>query len=134
MTEAQAIEALTQHWIDTWPGLSAVPFTFDNEIADSAASYVRVSFVPTVRAQRTMGTEGGRQFSNRGQVFVSLFGPVNVGVKALYELAAHVRTVYEAQRIADEILTYAGSTRRSPSDGVWEMVTVTIPYWFDELR
>jgi hypothetical protein len=133
VTEAQVIEVLTQRWVDTWPGLSAVPFTFDNEIADGAESYARVSFVPTVRNQATMGDVGGRRFEMRGQIFVSLFGPVNVGVKALYELAGHVRTVYEALNISG-IHTYAGSTRRSPSDGVWDQVTVTIPYLADEVR
>lgn len=134
MTEAQAIEALSQHWIDTWPGLSAVPFTFDNEVADGAVSYVRVSFVPLVRSQATMGTEGGRKFQMRGQIFVSLFGLVNVGVKPLLELADKVRTVYEARRIANEIHTYAGSTRRNASDGVWDMISVTVPYLVEELR
>jgi hypothetical protein len=134
VTEAEVIEALAQHWRDTWPALSVVPFTFDNEIADSAEQYARVSFVPTVRSQATMGTEGARRFHMRGQIFVQLFGPVNVGVKSLYELADKAREVFEATRIADEITTYAGSTRQSPSDGVWSMVTVTIPYLAEELR
>jgi len=133
VTEAEAIEALTQHWIDTWPGLSAVPFTFDNEVADGAASYVRVSFVPLTRNQATMGDVGGRRFEMRGQVVVQLFGPVNVGVKPLYELAGKVRTVFEARNI-DGIHTYAGATRRTPSDGVWDMVTVTVPYLAEEIR
>lgn len=134
MTEAQAIEAMTQHWLDNWPLEATVPTTFDNEIRDGAARYARVSFVPTVRSQATMGTEGARKFHSRGEIFVQLFGPVNAGVKPLYELAGEARKVYEATRIAGEITTYAGSTRRSPSDGVWDMVTVSIPYLFEELR
>ncbi len=133
MTEAEAIDALAQHWIDEWPSLSAIPFTFDNEIADGAAQYVRVSFVPTVRNQATMGTEGGRKFQMRGQIFVQLFGAVNVGGKPLFELAGKVRQVYEARNI-DGIHTYAGTTRQTPSDGVWAMATVTVPYLVEELR
>lgn len=134
MTEAQAIEALTQRWIDAWPGLSAVPYTFDNEIADSADSYVRVSFVHTVRAQQTMGSDGGRKFESRGYIFVQLFGPVNVGMKTLAELADKARSVYEGRRLAEELTTYAGSTRESPTDGRWAMRTITIPFAYEELR
>jgi len=134
VTEAQAIEALTQRWIDAWPGLSAVPYTFDNEIADSADSYVRVSFVHTVRRQATLGSDGGRKFESRGYVFVQLFGAVNVGVKTLAELADKTRSVYEGRRLAEELTTYAGSTRESPSDGRWAMRTITIPFAYEELR
>ena len=74
MTEAEVIEALSQHWRDNWPTLSPVPFTFDNEVGDGAEQYVRVSFAPLTRTQATMGTEGARKFQMRGVIFVQLFG------------------------------------------------------------
>lgn len=134
MTEAEVIEALSDRFRDMWPTLSAIPFTLENEIDDSVEQYIRVEVVPTVRRQVTQGSEGGRKFEMRGNVFVQIFGPVNVGAKPLYVIADLVRTVYEGFRIAEELTTYAGSTRPSPTDAVWAMVTVTIPYIAEELR
>ena len=135
MTEAQALEALTQRWITAWPALNPlVPFGFDGEVSDSADVYARISFVHTTRQQQTMGSEGARKWESRGYVFVQLFGAVNAGVKPLAELADDVRTVYEGRRLADELTTYAGSTRESPSDGRWMIRTITIPFAYEELR
>lgn len=135
MTEAEAIEALTQRWVDAWPALRpTVPFTFEGEVTDSADAWVRVTFLPTVRAQGTLGPEGSRRFESRGQVFAQIFAPLGAGVQLLHQLADDVRKVYEARRIADEIVTYAGTTRMGPGDGRWVMAVVTVPYTFDELR
>lgn len=140
MTEAQALEALTQRWIDTWPGLQpTVPYYFEGETHDSAATWVRITFRPAVRVQATMGPSGGRRFEERGVIFVQLFLDIGLGVKPLATLAGSVRAVYESRTIStSELVTYAASRRtggdRDPrlSDGRWEMSVMTIPYWFDE--
>lgn len=137
MTEAEAIEALTQHWLDTWPALQptlADAVVFDNEVLDSLDTWIRVSFVHTIRRQQTMGTEGGRKYESRGNISVQLFGPIDVGVKQLAGFADDVRKVYEGRRLADELTTYAGSSREGPSDGRWAMRIVTIPFVYEELR
>jgi hypothetical protein len=144
VTEAQAIEALTQRWIDAWPGAtspSTVPYTFRGETFDAVATWARVTFRPLVRVQATMGPVGGRRFEDRGQIFVQLFADIGTGDLLLAQLAGAVRTVYESRTIGTaELVTFA-ATRRAGGDrdsrlgdGRWEMSVVQIPYWFDETR
>lgn len=145
MTEAQAIELMTQRWIDTWPMLQAtVPYCFEGEVVESSATWVRVTFRPAVREQVTMGPENGRRFEDRGTIFVQLFVDVGLGAKTMADLAGSIRAVYESRTIGTigtlELVTFAASRRpggdRDPrqSDGRWSMSVVTIPYWFDEQR
>jgi hypothetical protein len=136
MTEAEALEVMTQRWLDAWRDdlQPDVPFTFDGEVFDSAAVWARVTFVHTVRRQATMGSDGARKFESRGSIFVQLFGPVGVGVKQLAELADDVRTVFEGRRLAEELTTYAGSSRESTGGGRWMQKTVIIPFVYEELR
>lgn len=142
MTEEQAIEALTQRWVDTWPALQpSVPYAFRGETIDAAATWVRVTFRGLTREQATMGPVGGRRFEDRGLIFVQLFADVGTGDRLLARLAGSVREVYEARTIgSEELVTFAaarqpGGDRDSRlSDGRWEMAVVTIPYWFDEQR
>ena len=96
---------------------------------------MRVSFVHAVRRQMTMGPDGGRRFDSMGNVFVQVFGSLDVGVKALVGLCDKVRAVYEARRInGDEVWTYAGSSRPNDTDGRWAQRTVTIPFVYSEQR
>lgn len=135
MTEAQALEQLTQRWIDAWPALQpTVKFIFDGETADAEDTYAHVSFIHTTRSQATLGSEGARKFESRGQIFVRLFGPVNRGVAHLAALADDVRKVYESRRLHEDLTTYAGSSREVPSDGKWMQRTVAIPFLYFELR
>lgn len=145
MTEAQAIEALTQRWIDAWPGLQpAAPYTFKGEIFDAVSTWARVTFRPTLRRQATLGPEGGRRFEDRGAIFVQLFVDGAVGEAPMAALADSVREVYEAREIgSSELVTYAATRRAGGDDGRggtvvddgrWTMSVVTIPYWFDQQR
>jgi hypothetical protein len=142
VTETEALEALTQRWIDTWPGLQpSVPYCFEGETIDAAATWVRVTFRGAVRVQATLGPEGGRRFEDRGTIMVQVFVDVGLGVKTAAALAGSVRTVYESRTIgSSELVTYAATRRtggeRDPrqTDGRWSMSVVTIPYWFDEQR
>lgn len=143
MTEAQAIEAICQHWIDGWlplhPGNpldpNHVPFTFDNEEFASVPTWARVSVVHTVSEQGSMGGPGTRRFERRGQVAVQLFGSVDVGRQALARLADDVRSFLEAAAItaaSGTVHTYAGTTREGPPDGAWHMTLLTVPFWYDQ--
>lgn len=134
MTEAQALETMTQRWIDAWvPLRPTVPYTFEGEPFDSVDAWARVTFVHTVRRQVTMGSDGARKFESRGTIFVQLFGPPNQGVKLLAELADDVRKVFEGRRLATELTTYAGSSREVPTDGRWLQKSVTIPFLYEAI-
>jgi hypothetical protein len=135
MTEAQAIEAITQRWITAWPALQPlVPYTFENEAYLAVDTWVRVTLVHAAREQATMGSTGNRRFEARGAILVQLFGAVDVGRRPLAQLADSVRSVFEGQRIGTEITTYGGSTRELPTDGRWARSSVSIPVWYDEQR
>lgn len=135
MTEAEAIEAIHQRWIDAWVPLQpAVPFTFTNERLEAVAAWARVTVMLTTRVQSTSGTDGQRKFDNRGVIFVQLFGAIDVGDKPLALLAGDVRSVLEARRIGTDVITYAGASRPAGADGAWAMRTVTVPFQFDETR
>lgn len=136
MTEAETEETLKQAWIDGWtaihgPGPTFVPFTFDGEVDDATETWVRVSVMPSTRDQGTTGRVA--RFDTRGNIMVQLFGSIGVGALELAALAGDVRTVLERHRWGD-VRTFAGATRKSPSDGRWEMRIVTVPYWVEEQR
>ncbi len=138
MTEEQAVEAITQRWIDAWPSLqSSVPYTFDNEEYTAVASFARVSIVHSVAEQATIGPAGSRIYQRSGNIAVQLFTAVNVGRKPLAQLADSVRTVYQGRRItvagvAEPLYTFAGATRGETTDAAWFMATVVIPFEYRE--
>jgi hypothetical protein len=136
MTEAEAIEALAQRWVDTWPTTpsSAVPFVFGTEPYVAIDTWVRVTFISTARRQATQGSAPNRRFEQKGYVAVQMNVPVGDGGKQLAVLAGSVRTVYESLRISEDLGTYAATPNPVPTDGRWDMSTITIPFWFDEHR
>jgi hypothetical protein len=146
VTEAQAMESMTQRWLDAWPGLQpGVPYTFKGELFEAVSAWARITFRPTVRKQATMGPAGGRRFEDRGVIFVQLFVDAFVGEARLVELADSVREVYESRTIgaSEELVTFAASRRMGGDDGRggtvvddgrWTMSVMTIPYWFDQQR
>lgn len=144
MTEAEAVEALTQRWIDAWTAATApatIPYAFEGETIDAAATWVRVTFRGAARVQATMGPVNGRRFEDRGTIFVQIFVDIGLGARTAATIAGAVRTVYEGRTIgSSELVTYAATHRtggeRDPrqTDGRWSMSVVTIPYWFDETR
>ncbi len=136
MTEAEAVEALLDGWVAAWPGLNAgVPYTFDNESFDKAASYAVINIIHTVSRQASMGTIA--RMERRGYIAVQLFGSVDVGRKVISTLADDVRTVYEKTRFVvgtEAVQTYAGTTNAERADGAWWTCTVTIPFWYQQTR
>lgn len=142
MTEAQAFEVMKARWISAWVAEQpTVPYCFEGEIIDSADTWVRVTFRPTLRAQATLGPAGGRRFEDRGRIFVQLFTPIGAGEATMLSLAESVRNVFESRTIDVELRTYSATRRMAPDgqregfeDGRWVMCTMSIPYWFDETR
>lgn len=139
MTEAQAIEALLQHWKTTWEALhpTDVPWTPDNEAFDSVAKWARITMVPTVSNQGSLGAVP--RWIRRGYIAVQIFAVPNVGSGALARLADDVRTCLEGRSITvvgvdEPMCVYAGSTSATTADGAWSMCTVTLPFRADQHR
>lgn len=128
MTDLEAEDLIKARWLSLWPTLQpGVPFTFENEIDAAAETWARVTVIPNVRTQETMGRVA--RMENVGRVFVQLFGPIGAGMAPLLELAADVRAIFERVRIGGVVLR-AASPARPSSDGAWAQLTVSIPYWF----
>ena len=135
MTEAEAIEAITQRWIDAWPGLQpAVPYTFTNEAFDAVDNWARVTVLHTSRVQVTAGAAGSRKFEVTGRIQVQLFGSLDVGERSLALMAGHVRTVLEGRRIGDDVVTHAAASRETTTDGRWAMKIVSVPFRYHDTR
>jgi hypothetical protein len=147
MTEAQAITAILTHWEDNWEDLHPadeddpdhVPWNPENEVAESTEQWVRITVVPTVSDQASMGPVGSRRWARRGQIAVQVFSHANAGMAEISALADDVRSCLEGARIStpgvdEPVCTYAGSTNIGATDGVWMMVTVVIPYRYDNHR
>ena len=145
MTEAQAIEAILQHWEDGWEALHPadtsdpdhVPWTPDDETFEAVASWVRITIVPTTAAQGSLGATP--RWIRRGQIAVQIFTTPNEGAAAGALLADDVRTVLEGKRIAldgddEPVCTYAGASQPLGNDGAWRSAVVVIPYRFDQHR
>lgn len=141
MTEREAIQAIKTQWIEEWLTLHPddpndpdyCPFTFDNEIFETATRWARLSVRHTVSRQATMGSAPSRRFEREGVVMVQLFGNIDAGRGDLADLAADVREVLEGQRLGDVVL-HAGSTDEQPTDGVWAMSAISIPFRYTENR
>lgn len=132
MTEAETEETIKQAFIDGWTALHpTIPISFDGEHADSAETWVRLTILPSTRQQMTAGATA--RFDVRGNVMVQVFAPTDAGTAAIAALCDDVRTVLERKRW-DEVVTYAGATRKSPTDGRWEQRTVVVAYQVEEQR
>ena len=138
MTEAEAYEALLQHWATAWaalhpPGPTYIPWIADNEVASSEATWVRVSMVPTVSTIASIGEATKRM--RQGRVAVQLYTPANAGPGELFRLIGDVRTCLEDKAITvntERLHLVAASASGPSSDAVWFMSVVTVEYWFLE--
>jgi hypothetical protein len=147
MTEAEAVEAILQHWETAWEALHPadeedpdhVPWFADNERKEAAASWVRITVVPTISNQATMGSEGARRWARRGQIGVQIFVRPDAGPGPMASLADDVRACLEGVRIStpgvdEPVCTYAGSTGSTSTNGAWSMTVVTVPFRYDQHR
>jgi hypothetical protein len=143
MTQDELETAIKQRWESGWEALHPadpddqdhVPYTFGNEVFDSADVWVSLAIEPTVRVRTTQS----RQFANysaRGIIRVRLFGSIDVGGAQLAGFVDEIIGTPETDGVLDEantggLIYREGSPRPGPSDGRWEMRVITIPY---ELR
>lgn len=135
MTEAQAIEAIYQRWRTIWLAAHPlVPFHFENEGAESAGSWARVSVRHTTSRQMTQGQAPYRKFERRGVIMVQLWSPIDAGRAAMSALCDSARTVFEGKTIDEGLNCYGGATQESQTDGAWFMASVVTQFRYVETR
>lgn len=135
MTEAQAVEAITQQFLTAFGALhvSDCPIALENEALTAPSKWVRLSIIPATRTQRSMGPSGSRRVADAGVIAVQVFTDVNLGIAARAGLCDDVRTALELRNLtisgSDEpVRIYAGSSRNPTTDGRWLMATVVLEY------
>lgn len=116
MNQAEAVTAIYQRWMAQWPGLSSsVPYVFDNDVVDDAATYARVKVTHLDDDQQTLGNVGSRRFTRSALIEVELRAPGNAGRKRVDLLCGHARTIFEAVRFGatgteEGVITFTAST------------------------
>lgn len=137
MTEAQAVEAILQHWKTNWEALHPeIPWTTDNEFKTAEARFVRIAIVHTASRNIAYGTVTRK--ARMGRVAVQLFARPDEGLGAIAELADGARSVLENRSIytagVDEpVSTYAGESINMETDAAWQMQVVQVGFRYDHL-
>lgn len=145
MTEAQAIELLSQTWKTGWEALhpADAPYALENESYRSTSPTWALVFVRhTTSKQVTHGPPGARKFERRGNVLVFLFGAVDTGRAGVSALVGDVRTVLEGKRLStagDPLWLEAAASAEvgvngKTTDGLWFMEKIQVPFRYYEIR
>lgn len=140
MTESDAIEAIEARWVSLWPSLHPeIPFTLESEKFTGVDVWARVSVTHTVSLQQSQGGPGTRRWVRNGNIWVQLFGNVDAGRRPLSLLVADVRTIFEGVSLpalsgGEPVSCLALSTRESPTDNRWYMLTMLTAFYYFETR
>lgn len=141
VTEAQAIELITQAFVDRWTAaMPAVPFTLRNDALPSSDTFVLMTAMVTTGQLTTQGPRGTRRIERRGWVQIKTWAPAGGGARSSAQLADAARAVLELVTIppavaGDEAITTLASTTTDPTvDGQYENQVVRIPFVFAERK
>jgi hypothetical protein len=130
--------AIYERWIAVWPTLTAVPYVFEDAIADESVPYARLAVIPLGTVQHTMGEN--RKWENGGLITVKLTVPAGRGRKVLDELVGHVRTVFQGRRLAPSggepgVVTQGVNAERPYTvDGAHRVQVTSTPFYYYERR
>lgn len=144
MTEAQAIEAITDAFLEGWelnhPDVVGdpdyCPVAAEGEAFDAPSQWVRLSVIPDGgREQDSIGPPGARRVRQTGNVAVQVFVEVNQGARLRAELADDARQALELKSLsvageAEPVRVYAGASRSPTTDGRWLYQLVVFPFDF----
>lgn len=137
MTEAQAVEAISETFVSGWATASSgVELVLDNEAMPDATTFAAMSFRFSTAEQVTMGPAGNRRVQRNGHVFVKIWTPANVGGRQAFStLADAARSVLELQSVyasgqVEPVTFMAATTKGEGTEGTWFFGTVDFPFYF----
>lgn len=140
MNVGQASEAIAEQFVGAWTASQpTVPIALDDEAfspPSPAAPWVRLAIRHSTAQQATLGPPGQRRILNAGRIYVSVFGPINIGKATLYALAESARAALALRTIAsitgEPVTTYARAINEMPSSDGWSMLNVVVPFdWYE---
>lgn len=111
------------------------PFCFDNEnfAETSKVAWARLTVRNTASAQDSLGQAGNRKFRRHGSVFVQVFEPNNVGMKAGRNHADIARNMFEGRNINGVVFDSA-TVREIGPDGKWYQTLIETPFAYDDVK
>jgi len=135
VTEAQAGEAILQHWKTQWELLNpGIPISYDDEVFEAVDEWVRVTII---EVERTNAAIGGARLANTGFIAVSIFTKPGTGAQRSRELADDARTCLENKTIASPVVgdepvcVYEGKPSSPTLDGAWAQRLLRFSYRWD---
>lgn len=135
MTEAQALELISQRFVTQWPIESlSVPFGLENEDLPSADTFAVMTTQLTRGGQATLGDHPRMEYG--GWIYVKIWTPKNIGTSTRSRLCDAARKVFQRQVLGtpgpDPLTILAGMTTQIGTDGRWYMCAVQFPFSFYE--
>lgn len=145
MTEAQAVEAITAAFDAAWKvAQPTVPIVYDNAVASTAPTWVRMTIVDTTGEQVSMGV---KREERSGYIAVQCFAPVNGGRALASSLVDAARQLFRSTPIVqrdgagnpapggDEVITFGGRTQVVGNDkaGAYYVLVAIVPFTYWEM-
>lgn len=139
MTEAEALELLTDTFLDGWELLHPddpndpdyCPVAAEGEDFEAQPTWVRFSVIFADEQQRSIGAPGTRKVSASGSIAVQVFVDAGQGTLARAQLCDDVRSVLRLKRLTaagERLDIYAGPSRNPSTDGRWLTQLVVLPF------
>lgn len=137
MTEAQAIELVTQTFVTGWTtAMPAVPYTLRNDTLLSVDTFVLFTAMVTASRQTTQGPAGTRRVEYQGWIQIKTWVPTGTGAAPSARLADAARAIFVGQNLPspvpnDEALNCGAAMSGAPTvDERWELGLIRIPMKF----
>lgn len=139
MTEEQAVEYITQRFLDRWPvELSTVPYGINGEPEVSQDAFVSLAIQMTTRKQITQGTHP--RYLQNGRIWVRAWTPAIAvggatgGTKAPAQIADAARRVFERQQLGTPLVETlqvgAGETQTGGVNARWMLSAIVFGFYF----
>ena len=135
MTLNEAHKEINDRFIALWSNPS-VPYTFTDEddFSDRIdTSWVRLSLVPTISGQHSLGKKPTRVYERRGLIAAQVFSPSNTGSKTAEDLANDIQTIYEGETFSGVHCFDSNIIFNGNSCG-WFQINVDISFLFHEIK
>lgn len=136
MTEAQAIELISQQMVTQWPTESgSVPLCLENDPLPQADTFAQLTIKHTRSGPRTAGEPGNRREQVGGWIFVKIWGPAYAGRNGTSLLCDAARRCLRGKSLGappeEPLMIYSGQTQEIGTDSRYYMTSVQFQfdYW-----
>ena len=119
-------------------GLDPLPdLVLDNNpesLPDTKLSWLRVTLRPGSGVQQTLGNVGSRKFERIGTLWIQIFTPLNMGMKASNYLADGLGFLEGGKTPQGITFTAVSPPSNIGNDGAWNQANVSADYSYYETK